>query len=175
MLKLLQTFVDIALWRKGPQDLPTSSFLAWLALAAYLATSVVQVGLAYPRVSEAILVIALDVVMLLGWLWVVLAFFGRRERFVQAAAAVLGAGAVMSLLDIVVQALALSLGSGNSLGSALGGVWNYVRFFAYALVFGRIFMHALERGLFTGIALTLGIIYSTFAVTHLTLLQLRAH
>jgi hypothetical protein len=175
MLKLLQTFVDIALWRKGPQDLPASGFLAWLTLAAYVATSIVQVELAHPRMSEAILVIAVDVVMLLGWLWVVLAFFGRRERFVQTAAAVLGAGTVMSLLDTAVQALALSMGPGNSTGNALGDVWNYVRFFGYALVFGRIFMHALERGMFTGIALTFGIIYSTFAVTHLTLLQLRGH
>jgi len=36
MLRLLQTFVDIALWRKGPQDLPASTALALMVLFTYV-------------------------------------------------------------------------------------------------------------------------------------------
>lgn len=170
MLKLLQTFVDIALWRKGPQDLPASTFLAWLAFAMYVVCSLVQVELALSRQSEVMLVIAIDVAMLLGWTWLVLGFFRRRERFAQTAAALLGAGALLGAFDIFMHMLQWSMGLGKPAALARA----YILFFALALVMGRIFMHALERGLFTGVAFAFAIIYSSNAVTQLALLQLRS-
>src|SRR5687768_12061867 len=37
ILRFLQLCLDIALWRKGPQDLPASSLLATIVLFAYMA------------------------------------------------------------------------------------------------------------------------------------------
>jgi len=159
MFKLLQTFLDIALWRKGPQDLPASRFLATLVLLAYILASFVQVYLFKLPLRAAVLIIAVDVAMLAGWLWLVLAFFGRRQRFVQTVTALLGVGLLLTLVDIVVRALQLALGAGD-----LADLWLLLRFFIMALIMGRIFMHALDRGLFTGMALTVAIVYSTQAV-----------
>ena len=69
MWKLLQTFVDIALWRKGPQDLPASRFLAILVLAAYIVASFIQVRLLDLHLRSAVVIIAVDVTMVVAWVW----------------------------------------------------------------------------------------------------------
>jgi hypothetical protein len=170
MLKLLQTFVDIALWRKGPQDLPASRFLAILVLVAYVGANLVQVQLLNLRPRTAAVVIVVDVTMMMGWLWAVLAFFGRSQRFVQTLTAVLGVAVLLAALDLVVHAVQVSMGMAGD----LPGVWLKVRFFAIALIMGRIFMHALDRGLLTGMALTVAIIYSTGAVAQAMVTRLQA-
>lgn len=167
MFKLLQTFLDIALWRKGPQDLPASRFLAMLVLLAYILASFVQVYLFKLPLRAAVLVIAVDVAMLAGWLWLVLAFFGRRQRFVQTVTALLGVGLLLTLVDIGVRALQLALGSGD-----LADFWLLLRFLVMALIMGRIFMHALDRGLLTGMALTVAIVYSTQAVADVVITRM---
>lgn len=169
MLKLLQTFVDIALWRKGPQDLPASRFLAVSVLLIYIIASFIQVHLFDLPLRTATLIIAVDVAMLMGWLWLVLVFFGRRQRFVQTITAVLGVGVLLGMLDIMVRALQLGMGPAQNLPD----YWLLLRFLAIALIMGRIFMHALDRGLLTGMALTVAIVYSTQAVAQLMLAQLK--
>lgn len=168
MLKLLQTFLDIALWRKGPQDLPASRFLALLVLVIYVATSFVQIRLFDLKLRSAALIIAVDVAMLMAWLWLVLAFFGRRQRFVQTITAVLGVGVLLAALDILVRSIQLAMGPAQNLPD----YWLLLRFVAIALIMGRIFMHALDRGLVTGMALTVAIIYSTEEVAHLMVTRL---
>ena len=113
MLKLLQTFVDIALWRKGPQDLPASRFLAILVLVAYVGANLVQVQLLNLRPRTAAVVVVVDVTMMIGWLWAVLAFFGRSQRFVQTFTAVLGVAVLLAALDLVVHASAGIDGNGR--------------------------------------------------------------
>lgn len=169
MLKLLQTFGEIALWRKGPQDLPASSSLALLVLIAYVAIELVGVRLYDLNWRAAFVFIGVDVLMLAGWLWLVLAFFGRSQRFTQTITAALGVGALVLLLDILVRSMQLVFG----LGEGLAVNWPFARFLIIALVMGRIFMHALDRGLITGMALTVAIVYSTEAVAHLMLSTLR--
>jgi len=165
MLRLLQTFVDIALWRKGPQDLPGSTTLAALVLLTYVVIEFIGVRLFDLSLRAAAIFICVDVLMICGWLWLVLAFFGRRQRFVQTMTATLGIGVMILLLDITVRSLELALGLGNELASN----WLLLRFLIIALVMGRIFMHALDRGLVTGMALTVAIIYSTEAVAQVML------
>jgi hypothetical protein len=69
MNPLLQTFLDIALWRKGPQDLPASRFLATTVLLVYVGTSFVQARLFHFKAGAAVLMIGIDVLMLAVWLW----------------------------------------------------------------------------------------------------------
>lgn len=170
MKPLLQTFIDIALWRKGPQDLPASRFLAMLVLAAYIGIGLIQARLFHFNLRTTVLIITIDVVMLTGWLWGVLAFFGRRQRFVQTATAVLGVGVLLSMLDIIVRGVQIAAGAGDNLPPE----WSLLRFIAIALVFGRIFMHALDRGLLTGMALTVAIVYSTQEVARIMLERMAA-
>jgi hypothetical protein len=165
MNPLLQTFIDIALWRKGPQDLPASRFLATAVLAVYVGMSFVQARLFHINLQAAVLMIGIDVLMLTGWLWGVLAFLGRRQRFVQTATAVLGVGVLLSVLDIVMRGVQVLSGATEILPPS----WVLLRFIAIALILGRIFMHALDRGLLTGMALTVAIVYSTQEVAQLML------
>lgn len=165
ILRFLQSFLDIALWRKGPQDLPASTSLAILALIAYMAAGFVRMRLFALDQSAALLFICIDVLMLGGWLWLVLAFFGRRQRFVQTITATLGVGLLVLLLDVTFRSAQLAFGWGQE--ASLN--WLTMRFLITALVLGRIFMLALDRGLITGIALTVAIIYSTEAVVRLML------
>jgi hypothetical protein len=169
MLQFLQTFVEIALWRKGPQDLPASRVLACAVLFCYVTLEFIEVRLFHWSPTAALLIIGVDILMLTLWLWLVLAFFGRRQRFVQTITATLGVGSLILLLDIVVRAVQLASGFGQELNQG----WLLLRLTALALVMGRIFMHALERGLLTGMALTIAIIYSTDEVARIVLLTLK--
>jgi hypothetical protein len=169
MSKLLQTFFDIALWRKGPQDLPASRLLALLVLIVYIGIEFVGVRLFNLSLRAAVVFICVDVLMLTTWLWVVLAFFGRRQRFMQTMTATLGVGILILLLDIAMRSIQLAFGVGDD----AAGNWLFARFLIIALVMGRIFMHALDRGLITGIALTVAIVYSTDAVAQLMLDSLK--
>lgn len=165
ILRFLQSFLDIALWRKGPQDLPASSFLATLALIAYVGTGFVRMRLFALDQPTALLFICVDVLMLGAWLWLVLAFFGRRQRFVQTITALLGVGLLVLLLDVTILSMQLALGWSDEVSLN----WVRLRFLITALVLGRIFMLALDRSLITGVGLTVAIIYSTHAVAQLML------
>lgn len=165
ILRFMQSFLDIALWRKGPQDLPASTLLAALVLLAYMAIGFVRMQLFALDLEASLLFICIDALMLGSWLWLVLAFFGRRQRFVQTITATLGVGLLVLLLDVTLRLLQLTFGLGESLTMN----WLMLRFLITALVLGRIFMLALDRGLITGIALTVAIIYSTKAVVQLML------
>jgi hypothetical protein len=165
MSKLLKTFVEIALWRKGPQDLPASQTLVLLVLAVYVAVEFIGVQLFDYSTRQALAFISVDVLMLSAWLWAVLAFFGRRQRFVQTMAATFGVGVLILLLDIAMRLVQLALGLDDEHAAS----WLLPQFVIVALVMGRIFMHALDRGLMTGIALTVAITYSTQAVSQLVL------
>lgn len=169
MLRLLQTFIEIALWRKGPQDLPASTPLAVLVLLIYVASKFIGVQLFKLTPPDALIFICVDVLMLATWLWLVLAFFGRRQRFVQTITAMLGVGMLVSLLDIAMRGLQFAFGFGDVLVIN----WLFGRFLILAIMMGRIFMHALDRGLLTGMALTVAIVYSTDAVAQLMLDSLK--
>lgn len=165
ILRFLQSFLDIALWRKGPQDLPASSLLATLVLVAYMATGLLRMQLFALDLQASLLFICTDAMMLGAWLWLVLAFFSRRQRFVQTLTATLGVGLLLLLVDVTFRTAQLAFGWGESLSLN----WLLLRFLITALVLGRIFMLALDRSLITGIALTVAIIQSTKAVVQLML------
>jgi hypothetical protein len=159
---LLKTFLEIAVWRKGPQDLPASNLLALAALVMYAATEFVAARLVDFGIRAAVVLIIVDVVMLSAWLWLVLAFFARRQRFIQTITATLGVLALLFVLDISVIVLQLAL---NLDRTTVAINWLLPHIIILALVLGRILMHALDRGLITGMALTVAIVSSTELVS----------
>jgi hypothetical protein len=165
ILRFMQSFLDIALWRKGPQDLPASPLLAMLVLVAYMAGGFVRMQLFALDLEATLLFICVDALMLGGWLWLVLAFFGRRQRFVQSITAMLGVGLLVLMLDVTLRVLQLAFG----LSASITANWLMLRYVITALLLGRIFMLALDRGLITGIALTVAVFCSTQAVLQLML------
>lgn len=160
MGQLVQAFFEIALWRRGPQDLPSSKTLAWLAALIYGLGDTVQVALLGWNFRSAVLLVIIDVLMMCAWVWGLLAFFGHRERFVQTISAILGVGALITLFDLMISATELLI-SGNVHSP---DEWVLLRLFMVLLVLGRILQQALERGLLVGMMLTFAMTLSIDAV-----------
>lgn len=168
MQRLFQTYLDIALWRKGPQDLPASYSVCWFIGLMYVAIALAQVRfLRYP-LADGIALVLVDVLMQAAWLALLLVFFARMQRFPQTLSAVLGVGILLGVLDLLVSSVLLFTGAGRDLGYE----WGLLKLVFMALVIGRILTQAIDRGLFTGIALVLAIVLSTQAVSDLILRQL---
>ena len=66
LLQFLKVFLDIVLWRRGPQDLPASPLLLGLSAVAYVAVSVLQLALLDEPAAAWIVFVALDPLLLLA-------------------------------------------------------------------------------------------------------------
>jgi hypothetical protein len=163
MQRLLQAFLDIALWRKGPQDLPASAGLLGFVAIWYVGLSYVQIRLLGIGVQDAMLIAAADVFMLCAWLALALSIFGLSARLTQTLTAMLGVGALLAIADVLIRASLWAV-----TGSAKGpDAWVLLRLFLILILSGRIIGIALERNMLTGVALTLAMIISTEAVVSL--------
>ncbi len=154
MLQFLKVFVDIVLWRRGPQDLPASALLLGLAGAAYVVVSIMQLAWLDEPPAAWLVFVVLDPLLLTGGTWLLLRLFGRRERFLQTATAVLGTGALLgAALFLPMQWLLAVLDVRP--GSTIAGVAALALVVAFALVTGRILQRAMDSSLITGVALSL--------------------
>jgi len=152
--KFLRIFLDIVLWRRGPQDLPVSSLLLVVAMAAYVAVSVVQLALLDESASSWLFFLVVDPLLLAAWVWLLLKLYGKSERFLQTASAVFGAGAVLGLaLYLPLQLIVTALGEAPT--SGIAQLFGLLVLVTFALVTGRIFKLATDSNLFTGIAVAL--------------------
>ncbi len=152
--QVLRIFLDIVLWRRGPQDLPASGLLVWLTLAAYVLVSAVQLALLHESGLTWFFFLVVDPLMLTGVVWLVLKLYRHPERFQQTASAVLGTGALLGLLlylplQLLLTALGFDVLSWVAQAAAL------LLVVVFALVTGRIIKLATESSLFTGIAVAL--------------------
>jgi hypothetical protein len=150
----LKTFLDIVLWRRGPQDLPSSALLFWLTLAAYIVVSVIQLAVLGETGITWFVFLVIDPALLTASVWLMLRLYGHPERFRQTAAAVLGTGALLGLvLYLPLQLLLTALGQGPQ--SGLSVVFALVLLATFALVNGRILKLGTDSNLLTGVAVSL--------------------
>jgi len=111
MKELVKLFTQIALLRRGPQDLPASMLLLGLTIVAYLVMNLLLNGLLPPgALSDATTPVTeteapnwsaqllLDTVFTLAWYVVLLRSAGRRERTLQTTTAVFGFQIVLAPL-----------------------------------------------------------------------------
>lgn len=96
MIALLKLFLDIALMRRGPQDVPASMALCALATVAYALLGFCSVLLSSPP-GLALAQTVLDLALLTGFTQVLLGAHRRRARFVQTYTALTGTGALFAL------------------------------------------------------------------------------
>lgn len=151
MQVLLQLFVQICLLRKGPQDLPASTFLLQLCIAVYVLSGGILLA-SEIVVLKALLQAMVEAGLLLLFLFALLRVFEKSSRFLQTATAAFGCGAVMTVLTLPILFWAQTLkDSGQDMELAsfllLGLLaWSFV-------VLGHILRLALNRARFTGMAL----------------------
>jgi hypothetical protein len=95
MKELFRLFAQIAVSRKGPQDLPASRFVLALTIFGYLLIRY-AVSMATPPTPNWQLHLLVEVVFTLAWYALLLRAVGRPERFVQTATAVFGSWVVLA-------------------------------------------------------------------------------
>jgi len=158
MTALLRLFLDIALFRKGPQDVPDYPILFALTLVSDLVISTV-VGILEGDFVGAMLQATVASGLLLAFVALILLLTSHLERFRKTATAVLGCDALITLLALPVSLLSDVI---TGLSLLIIGIlfWNL-------LVFAHILKHALGIGYALSVALAL--IYT------LTSLDLMAH
>ena len=95
MLPIFDVFLQIALRRRGPEDLPDSQFLLLVAGLAYLATQSVLALPVYSTLPVIARSLVLDVLLVCGLLWGLLRLAGHASRFRQTLTAIFGTGALL--------------------------------------------------------------------------------
>lgn len=99
MLALFQAFLQIALRRLGPEDLPDSRFLFGVAIGSYVLAQVPVALLLHGWKVSAAAVIAVDVLLLTGFFWAMLWASGRLARYRRTVTALLGTGAMLAVMQ----------------------------------------------------------------------------
>lgn len=162
MQALLKTWLDLALLRRGPGDLPDSVTLFGLAACAYLSAGALQAWLIYggDRLAERILA---DLALVLLPVWILLRATGRGHRYNQTTSAMLGVGALLG--PVVVPLLWLSGPAERFpiLGLVLYGA-SVGLILWYTLAIGHILRSALDLGRLAGVAIAATYLLGTATV-----------
>ena len=109
MLQLIRAWFDICLLRRAPQELPASSYLLGLSLCCYGLVSVLVSSQSYPF-GQALLLAAVDLGMLVLFVWSLLYLQRKTARINQTLSALAGTG---SLMGIIALPLLLAIGPGT--------------------------------------------------------------
>ncbi len=105
MLALVEAFFAIMIRRRGPEDLPDSAVLLQFLVAVYLACQV-PVGLVmYGWTGTTLALILADIALLAAFFWILLRATGHAARYRQTLSALLGTGALLSLVQAPLVAL----------------------------------------------------------------------
>jgi hypothetical protein len=154
VLQFLKVFLDIVLWRRGPQDLPASRLLLWLAVAGYVGVSILQIALLAEPPAAWVVFVALDPLLLGCTVYLLLRLFGKTSRFEQTATAVFGTGTVLGLVLFLPAQIVLTR-AGVAPASTLAGLVALALVVVFALVTGRILKLATDTNLLTGVTVSL--------------------
>ncbi|MGZ4957773.1 MAG: hypothetical protein ACXV7J_00860 [Methylomonas sp.] len=148
MYPLILLFFEIAIFRKGPQDVPATPWMLRLLLPVYLIVNLL-VLLLNSNLTAALLQIVVDFLLLAGFSWPLLYFAGKPARFRQTFCALLGTDTVISFCAIPAVASLNSQATDLAFFAMLAlMIWHW-------MVTGHIFRHALDRPLFFGLGLSL--------------------
>lgn len=159
MYQLMVLFFEICMLRKGPQDVPAQPWLWRLLFVPYLLVNllILLLGAGW---THALLQIAAETVLLVGFSFPLLYFSGKTARFPQTLAALLGSDVVISFCAIP------AIASLNTQAGDVAFIAMIVLMGWHWLVNGHIFRHALDRPLLFGLVLAfLYILISTQVMT----------
>jgi hypothetical protein len=122
MKELIQLFTQIALLRRGPQDVPASMLLLGITVVAYFGINFLVSSLMPPMKGwPAHLVV--DVIFTLLWYVVLLRLAGRSERTLQTTTAVFGFQAVLSPLLVISDGLMLRFAQDTTWQLPVAMIW----------------------------------------------------
>lgn len=164
MNSTIKTFLDILGLRAGPEDLPTSPRLLIGLFVLLIALQTSLGAWLLPQEGALLPQALLSGLVSLGWLALVLRLFGKPERFVQTASAVLGIACAFAPIAIPVLATARP-DSGTPVTVTPMTFLAFLISLYLIYVNGRILRAAIERPLFQCIVLFLLGEFFVFALT----------
>jgi hypothetical protein len=148
---VIRLFLDIAMHRKGPQDVPAERGVFVFALAAYLLAGAAALWPTASGTREVFGQLMLDLVLMVAVCAALLALTGRAVRLGQTLAALFGTGALLSAAALpFVWLLAATLGGVETMpetippAAALSSIALFGLLLASLLVTGHILRHALD-------------------------------
>jgi hypothetical protein len=146
MQALLQYFLDLALLRRGPQDLPASSALLALVALGGVVVGAVNGQAIFGGLGPAAGANLFDMALTMAMLYLLLQFKGHVARWLQTTTAFLGIGLGAGVAMLLLGALAQALGAKEItvLADLLLAVWLHV-------VLGHVLRHALDIPLLAGV------------------------
>ncbi|MCZ8132165.1 MAG: hypothetical protein O9284_12830 [Steroidobacteraceae bacterium] len=161
MLELFKVFWDIALWRRGPRDVPASGVLLALLAVAYATVSALQAWMV-DGPEQAWLRAFADLGFTALVFYVVLAIGRRTNRYLQTLCAVLGTSLLLSLPLLALLAVGGTTGGGPvetllALATLPLLVW-------YLFVIGHVVRQALDGPLLLGMAVSMTYFLLSYAV-----------
>ena len=118
MQALLKVFWDIALWRRGPRDLPHSRTLLAACAFLYLSSSALEAEL-FDGAALAVTRALVDLAFTVAVFALCLAVAHRSHRLPQTLTAVLGTGTLLAIPTIGVWVLANLVGPEGPVASAV--------------------------------------------------------
>ncbi len=146
MYPLLQLFLEITAFRKGPQDVPSVGWLLPFVLLIYVAINVAIVLLNGDFLT-ALMQVALDFGLMIAFIWPLLFVSDKLARFRQTLTALLGVDAVINFFALPA---VLSL---NNEATDLGFFAMLLMMLWHWAVTGHILRYALDRPLFFSLGL----------------------
>lgn len=150
MQSLVGVLWDIALWRRGPGDLPASGPLLARLACAYAASSALEAWLV-DGPPLAVLRGFVDLVFTSVVFWLCLAVGRRPHRLLQTLLAVFGTGTLLMLASAAVIACADALGRDTDGGKLVSYLILPLALWGVA-VLAHIVREALDQPLVTGVA-----------------------
>jgi hypothetical protein len=150
---LLNTFIDICLFRKGPQDLPASPALLRLCLFAYGASGLVILMIDVTQLSifSALLLTLLDIGLMTAFCYGVLYVLSYLPRFTQTLTALSGIGTLLQLIAlplVIWIQRELRIETGNA---SLPALLHFFLLGWFLAVMGHIMQHALSTSRSVGV------------------------
>lgn len=147
MREFIQLFWQICQFKKGPQDVPESRGLYYLSICCYAITSlfITKINMNW---SIAIINSLIGFMLLLGFVWAVLKYNGKQERFYPTATALFGVDAFITACSLpVFAAVVFKFQPGVAfLFLVLLLIWNWA-------VMANIFRLALSSSIAVGLVL----------------------
>lgn len=149
MWPLTSAFIEIALHRRGPQDLPASRFLMLVLLIVYFPVGTMVLFLRGSMDTFQFGYLIADTVLYLAFIFAVLRFFKRDRRFIQTVCALLGTDVFINAVSAPF-ALAGRISGVSEEESVL--IWVYlVLFFWWIDVAGYILAKAIDQPYIVGL------------------------
>ncbi|MBM4200825.1 MAG: hypothetical protein FJ189_06015 [Gammaproteobacteria bacterium] len=161
-MELIVLFVDVCLFKKGPQDVPASRLLLGLALVAYWSVGIALLSLQndwLQATAEALT----ESVLLMAFVWATLLVANRLPRLLQTSTTLLATDALISLPGALLLSWWLARPEAVTLQIGLIGLTLW-----HLAVIAQVLRLAVSRPLVVGVALA--VTYVGLSYTIMTML-----